>query len=228
MSMGRKLMVLGFMVGAVSVMGLATPKDASADLMPINPVVVRTLATSIPITCMNPGSHQDVSKTPSLKNTAGGTIRKGQILSWKSSDGDHGTIKLDADLAPNASVQVLGQPGNGYTCTSSFTTSPDLTIRTAQWSTNTAIAVQLENTDSWVDAAPSVVHLEVMSCSGQVLAQSDSVAVPVAKGQIKPLSFTVPPTTGKRYLRVKADATNAVLEKNEMNNLFDAINSCVY
>src|SRR5262245_43056846 len=53
-----------------------------------------------PVTCKNPGSSQDVAKTPSLVNTGLYAIPAGKTLFWKSSDGDSGEIKLLAPLAP--------------------------------------------------------------------------------------------------------------------------------
>jgi hypothetical protein len=66
--------------------------------------------------CKNPGSHQDVAKTPSVINTNSTTLAKGKWIYWSATDGDQGSLKLEADLLPNKSVKVLGSPGNGYSC----------------------------------------------------------------------------------------------------------------
>lgn len=66
--------------------------------------------------CKNPGSHQDVAKTPSITNTTGKILKKGAKLSWSATDGDKGVVTLQNDLAPNASVQAMGSAGNGYSC----------------------------------------------------------------------------------------------------------------
>ena len=219
---------LGFIVGALALGIVAAPKNAEADLIRA-PLIV--LGTTIPLTCSNSGSHQDVAKTPILKNTSGATLHAGQTLSWKSSDGDKGSVKLAADLAPNATIQGIGNPGNAFTCTASFVTSADLTIKGAQFNAGwTSATVQVQNLDSWVDAPPSVVKVEVVQCgSGTVLATGNSVAVPVAKGQA--MTVTVPfssAVSGKKYLRVRADANKQVIERNEQNNLSDDFNSCIY
>ncbi len=226
MSMGRKVMGLGFMVGAFSLAAVAAPNDASADIQLREPLLV--LATPVPITCMNPGSQQDVSKTPILKNTTAATIKKGHVLTWKSTDGDHGSLRLDADLAPNAAVSTLGHPGNGYSCTASFLSNADLTIKTASFgSGGNEVVVELQNLSPWVDAQASVVHVDVMACGGQVLASADSAPMAMAKSSTKTFAVTLPPTSGRRYLRVKADAGNAVVETDEANNLFDQSGSCI-
>jgi hypothetical protein len=212
-----------FVIGALA-LGMASPKRADADLVRVN----LNLGTSIALGCANGGSHQDVAKTPILKNTTAAAIGKGRTLYWKSSDSDYGSVKLEADLAPGATVQGLGHPGNSYTCTSSFVTSADLIVKKAQFATLTSATIEVQNIDSWVDAPPSITRVEVVSCSGPVLATIDVPAMPLAKGQLKSVTvpFSVP--GGKKYLRVRADATKAVIERNEANNLMDDMNSCIY
>jgi hypothetical protein len=75
-----------------------------------------TVGTKVTLACKNPGSHQDVAKTPSVTNTTGAAIAKGKKIYWSASDGDKGTLTLDQNLAPNASVKVMGSAGNGYSC----------------------------------------------------------------------------------------------------------------
>jgi len=230
----RKGGLVGFMVGLV-VVGASLSAYASGDApistvqrAPVTPIVQLSLGTSIAISCSNPGSHQDVSKQPILKNTAGATIKKGTLLTWKATDGDSGSVKLEADLPPNGTVTAMGSAGNGYQCTAGFFSKPDLAIKTAQWATQTSINVQVQNLDGFVDAKPSIVHLEVYSCSNQLLASADSPLVAIGKGETKTLAMAVPATSGKRYLKVKADSTMLVSEKNEANNVMDTMDSCVY
>jgi subtilase family serine protease len=217
-----------FVAGALALGIVATPKKAEADLVRA-PLI--TLGTSIALSCSNPGSHQDVAKTPILKNITTAPIKAGQTVHWKASDGDYGSMKLQADLAPGASISTIGKPGQSYTCTSNFFTSADLTVQSAQFTYGFAGAnVTVQNLDSWVDAPPSIVRVEVVSCNGgAVLASADSSAVALAKGQSKTLSvpFASAPS-GRKYLRVRADANKQVIERNEANNLLDDYNSCLY
>ena len=66
--------------------------------------------------CRNPGSHQDVAKTPIIKNTSGKTIPAGEKMSWSSSDGDYRQIDVQQNLAPDMEIQGLGSAGNSYSC----------------------------------------------------------------------------------------------------------------
>ena len=69
--------------------------------------------------CRNPGSHQDVAKTPIIKNTTGQELPIGHKISWSSSDGDYGQITLQEPLPPNMEVQGIGTAGQVYTCVAS-------------------------------------------------------------------------------------------------------------
>lgn len=74
------------------------------------------VAQKVSLGCKNPGSHQDVAKTPSVTNSTGKLIKKGAKINWSASDGDKGVLTLDKDLAAGGSVQVLGTAGQNYTC----------------------------------------------------------------------------------------------------------------
>lgn len=71
--------------------------------------------------CKNPGTHQDVAKTPQIKNTTNTVIPKGHKIHWGASDGDKGVITLDKGLglAAGQTVQGLGKAWQVYTCTAS-------------------------------------------------------------------------------------------------------------
>ena len=88
--MRRKLFLPALALGIV-----ATPKKAEADLVRA-PLI--TLGTSIALSCSNPGSHQDVAKTPILKNITTAPIKAGQTVHWTASDGDYGSMKLQAPM----------------------------------------------------------------------------------------------------------------------------------
>jgi hypothetical protein len=73
-----------------------------------------------PLQCSNPGGQQDVAKEPVITNTTSKTLPKGQKIFWKSSDGDKGSVTLDAPLAPGKTVVDRGHAGpQSYTCTAS-------------------------------------------------------------------------------------------------------------
>ena len=73
-----------------------------------------TIHRRIYISCSNPGTHQDVAKTPILTNTSNQNIGQSTKIFWQSSDNDSGFVY--GPLAKGASKSALGQPGNGYTC----------------------------------------------------------------------------------------------------------------
>jgi hypothetical protein len=178
------------------------------------------------IECKNPGSSQDVAKTPSLKNTTTAAIKSGTTLFWKASDGDQGAYKLTTDLAPGASVKMMGKPGQVYTCTSNFYSAPDLVVRRAALGSNSAL-IEIANNDPWVDAAASVARVELVSCSsGQVTSTQLSVPIAIPKGTTKSFTLSESPN-GRSYLRVMADAQKVVAEKNETNNSWDGMNECI-
>lgn len=216
-------------VGAalVALLGGAS-RDANAQIR-INPGTIAALGTEIQLACSNPGSRQDVGKTPILKNTTGATIPKGYSVSWMASDGDGGTITLAADLPVNAEIRGQGKPGQAYRCTSSFFTKPDLVIKKAAFQGASSASFELANIDPFVDAGKSIARVEVVSCSSNaVLASAETSGVAVTKGQSVPLTLSFSPTSGKRYLRVRADANSAVYERSETNNVWDTQNSCLY
>jgi cell division septal protein FtsQ len=72
---------------------------------------------SMKLQCKNPGSQQDVGKTPNIINNTTKTIPKGQKVYWKTNKGENGEIELTSPLAPGGSVSGLGQAGQVYTCT---------------------------------------------------------------------------------------------------------------
>jgi hypothetical protein len=214
-------------LAAVSLFAALAGSDASAQTL--SPATAITFVPQVAIECANPGSHQDVAKTPILKNTTGSVIPKGKILRWRSTDGDYGSVQLQSDLAPGAVVRGLGDAGNGYQCTASFSAgAPDLTIVSAKWTTATTVAVQVRNLNAFAGAAPSVVRVQSMSCSGLQLAAKDSAEIALAKGETKTVILSVPAWTGKSYLRVTADATKKVWESNEGNNVSEDMGSCVH
>ena len=186
------------------------------------------LGTNVDMDCKNPGSPQDAAKTPFLINNTGVTIPKGQILSWESTTNEKGTVKLDADLKPGESVVGHGGAGNFYTCKAHFSRMPDLQPTKVTWQGTSSLMVNVTNMDAWVSTEPSIVRVEIMSCSGDVLQSYDSAPAAYAKGETKSLTFPAKYVPGKAYLRVTADASKKVLEHSETNNVYDGSGSCVH
>lgn len=208
---------------------LAAPAPQAEAQVVAGPIVTAPLLLStVNVGCSNPGSSQDVAKTPVLKNTTSAAIPKGYVLNWKASDGDQGSVTLQANLAPGATVRAQGTAGNGYSCSASFNSKPDLIVKKAAWVSTSSIAVEIQNQDAWIAAGQSSVKLEVVACSGAVLQTLSLGLRSVPKAGTSALTFTATRPSGKHYLRVKADAGLQVSEKNENNNLWDAVNSCMY
>src|SRR5262245_18855622 len=154
-------------LGLLSTVAVPTPKAEAQMIAQTAPLAVNAVF----IGCANSGGHQDVAKSPSLKNTSTAAIPKGYVLSWSASDGDKGTLTLAADLAPGATVKAQGsKPGNVYTCNASFVSKPDLVIQNVSWvNNNSSVSVKLANVDAWMGAGQSNVQLEIISCKGTVL-----------------------------------------------------------
>jgi hypothetical protein len=221
----KKLVVSGMF--GLALAASALPQSANAETIQLAPIQPILRSTAIALSCTNPGGSQDVGKQPVIKNTASATIKAGYVISWTSSDGDKGMFKLDADLPVGATTKALGAPGNAYTCNASITPRADLTVKSAQWSGNSSVNVTIANSDTFVDAPSSVVRLEVMSCSGQVLQTLSSVPVAVPKGETRFVNFPTWLPSGKTFLRVTADANKQVSERLETNNILDGMNSCI-
>lgn len=187
------------------------------------------LETPVSITCKNPGSSQDVAKTPSLTNSTSAKIPAGKTLFFKSSDGDSGSLKLSADLLPGASVKMMGsKAGQVYTCTGSFNSQADLVVSKASMGMSSA-TIDIANTNPWVDASNSKVRLEIVNCTGNSV-QKTVYSTPLGVPKSSVRQVTIPVTSvGKVYFRAIADGQNEVGETNETNNTYTSSqNSCLY
>lgn len=71
----------------------------------------------ISLGCKNPGTQQDVAKTPVIINTTDQMIGAGVTLYWSATDGDKGALTLQSSLTPKASAKAAGAAGNSYSCT---------------------------------------------------------------------------------------------------------------
>jgi subtilase family serine protease len=85
-----------------------------------------------------------------------------------------------------------------------------------------------ENRSAHITSMPDLTRLEVMSCSGQVLQKYESAPIAIPKNQVRSVTFPATFVPGKAYLRVTADATLKVLERNETNNVYDGSGSCIH
>ena len=84
-------------LGLLSTIALPAPEaEAQIQVIPI------TQLSTVFVGCSNPGSSQDVAKTPSLKNTTSYAVPKGSVLNWSANDGDKGSVTLASDRAPSA------------------------------------------------------------------------------------------------------------------------------
>lgn len=69
----------------------------------------------VKIKCRNPGSHQDVAKTPEITNNTRKFIPGSVKIFWTASDGDKGFVM--GPLGAGQSKSGLGDAaGNNYTC----------------------------------------------------------------------------------------------------------------
>jgi len=65
---------------------------------------VLTVGQKVTLGCKNPGSHQDVSKDPTITNTSGKTIKKGSKIRW--------TVLSDIPTPVSATVMRQSRPGS--------------------------------------------------------------------------------------------------------------------
>jgi hypothetical protein len=96
----------------------------------------------------------------------------------------------------------------------------------------TEALVEVQNADPYSTAPGSAVLFELRSCNtGAVLATSKSANIPLAKGELKAITFPLPASSqvpGRKYVRAVADVDGRVSESNEANNLWNAQSSCLY
>jgi hypothetical protein len=187
------------------------------------------LETPVAIACKNPGSSQDVAKTPWLTNNTAAKIPAGKTVFFKASDGDSGSQKLAADLLPGASVKMMGaKAGQVYTCTGSFNSQADLVVSKASMGMAAAM-VDIANQNPWVDASANPVRIDIINCSGNTI-QKTVYSTPLAVPHASVRTVTIPVTSvGRTYFKVYADGKGMVAETNEGNNVYtSSLNSCLY
>jgi hypothetical protein len=179
--------------------------------------------------CVNPGTQQDAAKTPMIQNTTAAPIPRGRSVLWQASDGDRGGVTLGADLAPGDTVKGTGKPARVvYTCTAGFFAgAPDLMVSETRIEGITSATIS--NTNPWVDAGPSSVRFELLSCRNDSVTGVENVGplVIMAGGkQAFVTSLRKPAKAGPTYFRIQVDFDNRVREANEKNNLWSNRSSC--
>lgn len=227
----NRILGLGLVAASFAIIPSASAqvRDSGVYTGPLTTGPLLLLETPVSITCKNPGSTQDVAKTPWLTNSTAAKIPAGKTVFFKASDGDSGSLKLTADLLPGGSVKLQGaKAGQVYTCSGSFNSQADLVVSKAAMGMQSA-TIDIKNMNPWVDASASKVRFEVVNCSGNSVQKtvfSDAINVP--KSGLR--SITIPVTSvGRVYFRAVADGQNAVAETNETNNTFvSSQNSCLY
>lgn len=97
-------------------LGACSPREEKA-AAPAAPAAAPQPA-GLQLGCANPGTPQDPYKTPAITNTTGQELAVGHVINWTSSDGDSGTITLEAPLAAGGAVQGTGTKSGqaAYTC----------------------------------------------------------------------------------------------------------------
>ncbi len=185
------------------------------------------LGKQIALPCANPGSHQDVAKTPTITNDSVATIPKGKVIEWTASDGDSGKLTLEKDLPKRGTVQVSGQAGQSYTCTAKFDAGVADLVAKAPAFTATGLTLQIANSNAFVGAAGAAVRVEYRSCASHTaIVAKDVGPIDVAGGSTVGLPVVITKPAGS-YVWVKVDSTQKVLESNEQNNVHDDVDACV-
>lgn len=90
------------LLGVVTLMLVALHIDAAPNYRRVN------------LQCRNPGTHQDVAKTPKITNTSGHALSADIKVYWSASDGDNGFVMGPFQI--NQSKLGLGEAGNAYSC----------------------------------------------------------------------------------------------------------------
>ena len=105
------------LAGTVIALGSLSPAQAGD----IRPGVIRiNLGEKVTLACKNPGTHQDVAKTPIITNNTNAPIPSGKTIFWNATDGDKG--KVTGPLAVGASISGIGStPAHySYSCTAFY------------------------------------------------------------------------------------------------------------
>ncbi|AKU93745.1 hypothetical protein AKJ09_00409 [Labilithrix luteola] len=204
-------------------MGKLSPAPTITTAQP--PVV--TLA-QVSLACSGTTASDVVHRKHSIKNTTGYTVPKGTIVRWTSNDKGTGSLTLNADLANNASVDVI-EPGqtNGYSCTAYFSPgTPDFVVKSITHNGGTATIV-VENANPWTNAGASVAKVESYKCVSSLVNGIDVPVPAIPKGGSVTVTASIATAD---YLQATANANGAVSESNKNNNTTKSneyLNHCV-
>jgi len=171
--------------------------------------------TWVPVECFRmSGDFQSFN----VKNTAGGTIPKGTTVRWTDANGKPGATLLGVDLAPGATAKLVTGLGLTATCTAQFNAGlPDLVVKSVAWTSDTHVAITIENKNLWVAPAASFnVRVQSMKCFEQ-LVDGKGTSATIGKGETKTLTFLLAKGSAV-YLKGTVDTASQVMESNEDNN----------
>ncbi len=218
--------VVTFVFGVVCATAMAAP--ATAEVPKLGPAPATTVVTapsmalmqSIALDCSGSGASDVASRRHSIKNTTAFPIPKSTKINWTASNGGSGSVTLQTDLAPNASIDVIesGQT-NGYTCKASFYPgTADFVVKSVKWTNDTTATVEIANANPWVDGAASVVRVQSLKCITTPVASVDVNVPAIAKGTSKIVTANLAKPSAD-YLQATANATSSAPESNKTNNV---------
>ena len=210
-----KKKLLGFAVtGCMVAMGIARTSTAGVTVPTKLPLLVS-------VGCVGSGASDTAGRKHVIVNTTPYPIPAGTLVLWKTSDGGAGSLKLTADLAPKAYVDVVeGGATKGYTCTASFSPPPaDFAVKSVSHDATKATVV-IQNLNPWTVAQASIVRVSTMKCV-DVPSKSVDANVPTipALGEVTvtvPISFDA---ASEAYVQAVANATASVSESVKGNNI---------
>ena len=104
------------LLGTVIALGSLSP--AQAGDIRTSPSIL--LGQKVTLACKNPGTHQDVAKTPIITNNTNAALPSGKTIFWNATDGDKG--KFAGPLAVGASISgISSTPAHySYSCTAFY------------------------------------------------------------------------------------------------------------
>ena len=150
---------------------------------------------------------------------AGATIPKGTVVRWTSSDKGSGNVTLAADLAPNATIDVIesGQT-NGYTCTASFSPgNADYVVASVAWTGPSSARIVVKNQNAFADAPATTVALATKKCLTTLVASQVVKVDAIPKGGSRTLDIGAVSHAGD-YLEATVNPGGEQPESNKTNN----------
>ena len=184
----------------------------------LQPVTTAFLAP-VSLGCQGMGASDVRHRGHEIKNTAGATIPKGTVVRWTSSDKGSGNVTLAADLAPNATIDVIesGQT-NGYTCTASFSPgNADYVVASVAWTGPSSARIVVKNQNAFADAPATTVALATKKCLTTLVARQVVKVDAIPKGGSRTLDIGAVSHAGD-YLEATVNPGGEQPESNKTNN----------